>query len=327
MKIGLVMPIYGQWVHGDEVWAVCEKAKEIGVDSLYFVDHIIITPQQAIGQQGGYMDIWTAMSYVAAVTNVQGWAPTLGQCAAVVPYRPPIQQAKIAATVDSLSGGRLVIGAGTGYLESEFQALGLNILERSDMADEYIKAMIELWTHPVASFHGKYVNFDEMTISVRPVRQPHPPIVWIARGERSYRRIAQFCQGWGDSPSRGDSEALKGTEAGWSEVCRLWKEYGRTGEPYLALGPRPCHLTTARGRSGEAVVVDAAQGTQPSTTLFPVTHVADLVDQIRSFEAIGANEIAVRPASYRWGEFDSLPMLLNQMDLLAEHVLPKFRRG
>ena len=327
MKIGLVMPTYGEWVRGDEVWAICEKAKEIGVDSLYFVDHIIITPQQAIGQQGGYMDIWTAMSYVAAVTNVQQWAPALAQIAAVVPYRPPIQQAKIAATVDSLSGGRLLIGAGTGYLETEFQALGLNILERSDMADEYLAAMIELWTHPVASFHGKYVNFDEMTISVRPAHQPHPPVIWVARGERSYRRIAELCQGWGDSPGRGGLEALKGTEDGWARILTLWKEYGRRGEPYLALGPRPCHLTTRRGSADEAVVMDTAPGTQASSTLFPVTHVDDLVNQIRAYESIGAHEFAVRPASYHWEEFDSLSMLLNQMDLLAEHVLPKVRRG
>ena len=67
------------------------------------------------------MDIWTAMSYLAAVTNAQGWSPTLGQCAAAIPYRPPIQQAKIAATVDSLSGGRLMIGVGTGYNERELR--------------------------------------------------------------------------------------------------------------------------------------------------------------------------------------------------------------
>ncbi|MFH1140505.1 MAG: LLM class flavin-dependent oxidoreductase [Chloroflexota bacterium] len=191
------------------------------------------------------------------------------------------------------------------------------------MADEYLKAMIELWTHPVASFHGKYVNFDEMTISVRPVQQPHPPILVVARGERPARRVAQFCQVWLDSPGR-DPDAIKGTEERWARILALWKEHGRTGEPYLALGPRPCHLTTRRGRAGEAVVRDAVPGVQPSTTLFPVTHVDELVNQIRTYEAIGADEFAVRPASYRWGEFNSLTTLLNQMELLAEHVLPKF---
>ena len=68
MKVGMLLPNYARWFRGDEIWEVCEKAKDIGLDSLFFVDHIIVRPHQTIGMGNGYMDIYTIMSYVAAVT-------------------------------------------------------------------------------------------------------------------------------------------------------------------------------------------------------------------------------------------------------------------
>ncbi len=317
MKVGIMVPSYARWWRAEGIWAICEKGKEIGVDSLYFADHVI-TPQQPSGGNDGFMDIWTAMSYVAAVTNIQGWAPTLGQCAAVIPYRPPVQQAKIAATVDSLSGGRLMIGAGTGVVENEFAALGLNVHDRGEMTDEYLKVMIELWTHPVASFHGKYVNFDEMTISVRPAQQPHPPILVVATGKRPFRRIAEFCQGWIPGGGRG-MDAVKSAEAGWAEINALWREYGRQGEPYMAIAPRFAWLTSNRAEAEQAT----EQGYRYA---YPKTHGDDMVNEIRAYADIGANEYVVQLPSFRQGEFDYQGMLLNQMELLAEHVLPKVPR-
>ena len=148
MKIAMMLPNYARWFRGEGIWATCEKGKELGLDALCFVDHIMVTPQQYVGYGNGYMDQWTAMSYVAAVTNAQGWKPILTQGVWVVPYRPAIQAAKVIATVDSLSGGRVLIGAGSGYNENEFRALGLNVRERGDITDEYLACMKELWTHP-----------------------------------------------------------------------------------------------------------------------------------------------------------------------------------
>ena len=73
MKIGIIVPNYARWWRGDAIWATCEKAKEIGLDSLHFVDHVIFTPAQYVGYGNGYMDMYTTMSYVAAITNIQKW--------------------------------------------------------------------------------------------------------------------------------------------------------------------------------------------------------------------------------------------------------------
>ncbi len=338
MKIGLSLPNFARWLRGDEIWAVCEKAKEIGFESLWFVDHMIFTPQQYVGYGNGYMDIWTAMTYVAAVTNIQGWKPLLGQQVCVIPYRPPIQQAKVAATLDSLSGGRLIIGAGTGYNEDEFAALGLNIHERGQMVDEYLKCMIELWEHPVASFHGKYVNFDEMTISVRPVQQPHPPILVGARGPGPFRRVAEYCDGWqpgalhpvgGDEMSQPapDPDPMGRLQSNWADINKLWKEYGRKGKPILKVGGGG-HLTTDRASAGETIEKGVqGEGGRTYVSRFTLTHVDDVIATARAHADIGADIWVAGFPSYRYGEFNNLGMFLNQMEIFAEHVLPKISKS
>ncbi len=340
MKIGQMVPNYARWWRGDEIWATCEKGKEMGLSSLFFVDHIIVTPEQYIGMGNGYMDIWTAMTYVAAVTNAQGWKPTLGQCVCVIPYRPPIQQAKVAATIDSLSGGRLMIGAGSGYMYDEFETLGIPYEERGARTDEYLKAMIELWTHPVATFHGKYVNFENKTISVRPSQQPHPPILVGARGKRPFRRIAEFCQGY--VPGAGGAQrdlpeshpfhgrppyGPKTLEEDLKEINKLWKEYGREGKPYVAVAPKYVHLTTKRSEASGSVSRGVVVGDIPYTPTFPKMHVQDLVNEIRAYADVGADEFVIHPPSYKYGGASNQEVLLNQMEMIAEHVLPKVPKG
>ncbi|MDO8749776.1 MAG: LLM class flavin-dependent oxidoreductase [Dehalococcoidia bacterium] len=342
MKIGLRLPNFARWFRGDAIWATCEKGKELDLDVLSFVDHVIFTPQQYVGYGNGYMDIWTAMSYVAAVTNVQGWRPILSQSICVIPYRPPIQQAKIAATVDSLSGGRLLIGAGSGYNENEFAALGLNVRERGEMTHEYLACMKELWTHPVASFHGKYANFDEMTISVRPTQQPHPPILYGSSGPMPFRRIAERYQGWlrgTVAVKDANADYFKALDQDWAKINTLWKANGRQGKPYLMV-QMGGQFTTDREQAGGSVVKGLATeqaivgtegrieagGERAYVSTFPISHVSEVVKQLRSYEELGVDMVLINVPSYRFGTLDNLGMQLQQMDLLAEHVLPKITR-
>ena len=344
MKIGMMVPNYARWFRGDGIWATCEKGKELGLDALCFVDHVMVTPHQYVGYGNGYMDEWTAMAYVAAVTNAQGWRPILTQGVWVVPYRPAIQTAKVIATVDSLSGGRVLIGAGSGYNENEFRSLSLNVKERGDMTDEYLECMQELWTHPVASFHGKYNNFDEMTISVRPAQQPYPPIIYGSHGPRPFRRIAERYQGWFGSGGR-TTESLQRFEKDSATVDSLWKEYGRQGKPYqMALAMT--HLTTDRSQAGSVITkgLDSPElgspevvtlsdgrtyerfdeGTQRTyASSYHMTHVDDYVQQLRTMADQGVDMAVVWLPSYRFGSLDNQEMQLQQMELLAEHVLPK----
>ena len=345
MKIGMQVPNYARWFRGDGIWATLEKGKELDLDALCFVDHVIITPRQYVGMGNGYMDEWTAMSYVAAINNVQKWHPILTHQVVVIPYRPPIQQAKIAATVDSLSGGKLLVGAGSGYQEYEFTALGLDIKQRGDMTDEYLACMKELWTNPVSSFHGKYVNYDEMTISVRPAQQPYPPVLYGSHGARPRRRIAERYQGNLQNPGR-TVESQRAFDSDMEDLNRLWKENGRSGKPYQ-MAVTMAHLTTDRSQIGtevlKGVMADGARpegSTQlpgstgrmedgverPYVSRYPMMHVDEMVENLRRLESLGTDLAIVWLPSYRHGEFDNLGMQLNQMQLLAEHVLPKVNR-
>ncbi len=344
MKIGMQVPNYARWFRGDGIYATCEKGKELDLDALCFVDHVIITPAQYVGMGNGYMDEWTAMSYVAAVTNIQGWKPILTQQVCVIPYRPAIQQAKIAATVDSLSGGKLLVGAGSGYQEFEFTALGLDIKKRGDMTDEYLACMKELWTHPVASFHGTYTNFDEMTISVRPTSQPHPPILYGSHGARPRRRIAERYQGTIQAPGR-TVESQRAFDSDMADLNKLWKENGRAGKPFQMAVIRG-HLTTDRSQLDKGVVkgIEAegaktvvgdnaqtsgrlAEGQERSyVSTYNMTHVDDMAEDFRRLESLGVDLAIVWLPCYRYGDLDNQGLQLQQMELFAEHVLPKINR-
>ena len=335
MRFGLMMPNYARWFRGDAIWATCLKAKEMNLDALNFVDHIIFTRNQYAGFGNGYMDIWTAMSYIAAITNAQGWKPILTQSVVDIPYRPAVPQAKIAATVDSLSGGRLMVGAGAGYVEEEFRALGLDIRKRGEMTHEYLAAMKELWSNQVASFHGKYTNFDNMTISVRPAQEPHPPILYGSHGAIPRQHIARSYQG-----VIGSTGTTSAFEEDMTDLMRLWRENGRLGKPYVQSGIR-AHLTTSREEAGEKVVkgvVPAGQqlpaqrvervteGERVYMSTYNMKHVDDVVDDVRRQEAMGVDLINFWLPSYAFKGKANLELQLEQMDLLADKVLSKFSR-
>jgi alkanesulfonate monooxygenase SsuD/methylene tetrahydromethanopterin reductase-like flavin-dependent oxidoreductase (luciferase family) len=255
-----------------------------------------------------------------------------------VPYRPPIPQAKVAATVDSLSGGRLMIGAGAGYLEEEFRALGLDIRKRGEMTHEYLACMKELWTNRIASFHGKYTDFDEMTISVRPAQEPYPPILYGSHGPRPRERIAESYQGM-ISSAGGDFDAA---ESDIRDLHRLWKENGRTGNPYWMAGVNG-HLTTDREEAGaqvtKGVVPDGRELPEQRiermpegeervyVSTFRLRHVDDVVEDLRRYEALGLDMAIFWLPSYSFRGMTNLELQLQQMELLAEHVMPKFTRN
>ncbi|MSQ22122.1 MAG: LLM class flavin-dependent oxidoreductase [Dehalococcoidia bacterium] len=341
MKVGIMLPSYARWFRGDAIWAVCEKAKEIGLDSLCFFDHVIFTPKQYVGYGNGYMDCWTAMAYVAAVTNVQGWKPILTNSVVVIPYRPPIQQGKVIATVDSLSGGRVMVGAGSGYNENEFASLGLNVKERGDMTDEYLACMKELWTHPVSSFHGKYANFDEMTVSVRPTTQPYPPVLYGSHGARPRRRVAERYQGVIQGPGR-NLESQHTFDSDMTDLTKLWKEHGRIGKPYIMAGIGG-HITTDRSQVGQDVVKGVTPDVVPAVGIgtsgrveagqerayvstFRLIHVDTMIEDVRRADAGGVDMAIFNLPSYRFGGLDNQSLQLQQMEVFAEHVMPKIPR-
>jgi probable F420-dependent oxidoreductase len=162
-----------------------------GWDGFAFTEHP--APSARWLASGGHqsVDPLVALSHVAAVTNRIRLVTYL----TVVPYRNPLLLAKAAATVDMLSKGRLILGAGTGYLKSEFYALGVDFSERNALFDEALDVMPLHWKGESFSYEGRHFTARDIVARPRPIQNPIP--IWIGgNSHRTLERVATKAQGW-----------------------------------------------------------------------------------------------------------------------------------
>ena len=192
MKFGVCLPQYGREVSLDDLRAVASDAEELGFDSVWVSDHVV-TPEHLRNSIGPvFLDAFVVLSHVSALTE----RVRLGTTVMVTPYRNPLVAAKMIATLDALSGGRVTLGVGAGGAPDEFAALGVLESRRGALTDEYLSAMIELWSNDPSSFHGRHVSFDGVRFAPKPTQKPHPPI-WVGgRSDAALRRAARFGQAW-----------------------------------------------------------------------------------------------------------------------------------
>jgi probable F420-dependent oxidoreductase len=184
--------------------ALAKAAEDYDYDTLWVADHVIMPEQlaqehpytgstqfTAESMANTYEPIPT-LAYLAGITK----KPRLLTSVLVLPYRQPVVTAKMLSTIDQLSRGRLILGAGVGWLEDEFKALDANYPDRGPVTDEMIRVFKALWTEDLPEFHGKYYDFPKLRFLPKPVQQPHPPI-WIGGHSRpALRRAAQLGDGW-----------------------------------------------------------------------------------------------------------------------------------
>jgi probable F420-dependent oxidoreductase len=171
-----------------EVAAAAERA---GFDGLSFSEHPV--PGARWLHAGGHqtLDPFVALGHASAVTSRLRLLTHL----AVVPYRNPFLLAKSAATVDKLSGGRMILGIGTGYQKSEFHALGVDFDERNALFDEALDVLPLHWSGEPFSYQGRHFSARDVVALPRPVQNPIP--IWIGGNSKlSRRRAAQRAQGW-----------------------------------------------------------------------------------------------------------------------------------
>jgi probable F420-dependent oxidoreductase len=173
------------------VGAVAAAAEAAGWHGLAFTEHPM--PGARWLDAGGHqsLDPFAALAHAAAVTTSIRLLTNL----AVVPYRNPFLLARAAATVDKLSNGRFVLGAGTGYLKTEFHALGVEFDERNALFDEALDVLPRFWSGEPFSYRGKHFDARDVIALPRPVQDPIP--IWIGGNSRlTLRRVATRAQGW-----------------------------------------------------------------------------------------------------------------------------------
>jgi probable F420-dependent oxidoreductase len=169
------------------------RAESLGFDSVWAHDHVFNVGhvRERIGGRPYYEPL-TLLAYVAARTS----RVRLGTSVLVLPYHNPIRLAKAAATLDVLSGGRLVLGVGVGAIEQEMEAMGTRFKERGRFSDEAIAVMRALWTEAEPRFDGAYSRFAGMPFSPKPVQKPSIPIVIGGVSAAAIRRAAKVGDGW-----------------------------------------------------------------------------------------------------------------------------------
>jgi len=167
------------------------KAEALGFDAIAAGDHLVMPKYHQHVATEVWFDPFSLLAFAAGMTKLRVITDIV-----VVPYRSPFQTAKSIATLDFMSGGRVIVGAGAGYLEGEFAALGIPFRERGAITDEYLEVMKLLWTQESPRFQGKYAAFRDIVFWPKPVQKPHPPI-WIG-GETlpSMKRAVRHGNGW-----------------------------------------------------------------------------------------------------------------------------------
>ena len=196
MKYGVCIPHYGRAIDVAGLTGMAVKAEEMGFDSVWVTDHIIV-PHFIPGRpdivfRHNMLEPMTFLAHLGAVTE----RVKIGTSVLILPYRNPIVVAKMIATADVLSGGRVIFGAAVGWMEGEFQALGAPFSDRGQVSNEYIRLIKELWTNPTPTFRGEHFQFSDVTFSPMPVQKPHPPI-WIGgRTRRGVRRAVEHGDYW-----------------------------------------------------------------------------------------------------------------------------------
>ena len=228
------------------------RAEALGLDSVWVHDHVFNVGHvyERIGDRPYYEPL-TLLSFVAARTT----RVKLGTSVLVLPYHNPIRLAKAAATLDVLSGGRLILGVGVGAIESEMEAMGTPFKQRGAFTDEAIAVMRALWTQDDPRFQGRYSRFTGMKFSPKPLQQPSIPVVIGGVSRAAIRRAARVGNGW--QPLGFSPEALAQGIATLREEARacgrnaaeipvaISMSIGAATPRRFALGTRPTEIASS----------------------------------------------------------------------------------
>jgi probable F420-dependent oxidoreductase len=205
VEFGFSLPSRGALAKPSILVRLARKAESLGYACVTISDHVVLPTKNSApypyspsgefpgGSRQDYLEPLILMAWLLAATR----RIRVGSSVLVVPYRNPVVTAKQIATLDAMSGGRVIVGCGVGWWPEEFQALAAPpFAERGAVTDEYLRLLKELWTRDEPRFSGKYYQVGDVTLYPKPVQKPHPPI-WIAgHTPAALRRAGEVGDGW-----------------------------------------------------------------------------------------------------------------------------------
>jgi probable F420-dependent oxidoreductase len=295
IRVGITIPFFDHQSDYPTILGVAKRTQEAGFDSVWMADHLTRrTPQGA----GRWFDVVTLLSNIAGHCD----GLTVGTDILVVPYRHPVLTAKMLATLDVVSGGRLIVGTGVGYIEPEFEDLAAPFAERGDYTTECIEIWRKIWAGGLVSHDGKFFSFTDVLGDHRPAQRPGPP-VWIGGTvTASLRRVVEVGDGW--HPIYLPFPVL---ESSLRRLHELAEEAGRS-EP----------ITLSYSGGFGSVGAESVDDSTRSPLIGGVQQVLEDIDRLRQ---LGFSNII-----FRFGANDaSNDHVLAQIDFVAEHILPAIR--
>ena len=288
MDVGLFAPTATPAATRDLLAALGPAAEARGFASLWVPEHVVTFdpassptrgPAPTPAGENGSLDPFTALAFLAATTS----RIRLGTGVALVSQRQPLFTAKEVASVDHLSGGRLDLGVGVGWIRGEFTALGLRREDRGRLADRNLAVMRTLWTDAVSEYHGDGIDLAPCRAYPKPVQRPHPPIHVGGHSDAALERVARVGQGWYvfgvDVATFADRLAV---------LDRVLEDHGRTrAEIRVSVCPfrHPSDADAVRryrdAGADQVILPDAA--TLDDNTLLPrLDQLARIVDAVRA---------------------------------------------
>jgi probable F420-dependent oxidoreductase len=226
MKIALFGINTGPCANPVTAAAVARAAEAAGFESLWTGEHIVLpepqVPPSPVPADTPFIDSAIALAFVAAHTS----RVRLGTGIIILPQRNPVVLAKELASLDVLSNGRLIFGIGIGYLQSEFAAIGAPLDHKGPRSEEFLAAMIALWSMEKPEYEGRFVGFKGINAMPRPVQQPYPEVVFGGHTKAAFSRAARLAKGWFGFALDldGTAKCIEGLKGACSEVGRRFDE-------------------------------------------------------------------------------------------------------
>jgi probable F420-dependent oxidoreductase len=293
MKIGVTVPNHFGVDDPQKVVALGQMAEDLGYDSIWVMDHLFNLGyiRERLEDKPYYHPLGM-LTFLAAKTS----RVSLGTSVLVLPYHNPVEMAKYVATLDHLSGGRVILGIGAGGLPEEFDALGVPMKERGSLTNESIRLMKHLWTAPRTDYHSRRWDISDAPFSPKPLQQSHVPI-WVGgTSTGAKRRAALLGDGWHPNAMSPDE---------FSQGCQEVREIA------AAAGRDPASLTMSV-RVG--VYPEAGSSGRNRLTTDP----AGLVPALTAFDKAGAEHVVL---AFDSGDVD---WLADAMTRVAKEVVPAF---
>jgi probable F420-dependent oxidoreductase len=318
MEFGFGIPTRGPMATPEGVATLARTGEQLGFAIITVSDHVIIPrvigstyPYNESGSfasspTGECLEQLTLLTFLAGATS----SARLLTSVMVVPHRPPVLTAKMLATIDVLSRGRLIVGCGVGWMREEFEAIGAPPYDRRGaVSDEYIRAFKELWTSDAPVFAGTYCRFADVAFAPKPVQKPHPPI-WVG-GESpvALRRAGRLADAW--YPIGSNPRFPVGTPAQFAEhAARVKREAREAGRDPSSLD----FAYSANWYNDERAVTGPDGQRRPLTGTPP-----QIADDIKRYAEAGVRHLMVNLQG------DTLAQTLERMQGFADRIMPLAR--